>query len=104
MGMPGVTNTSQFRIAFSEVCSITMSPMFCNTDTAGLPGESGTLKMNKPDRIAHAQIDGDESNETSIHWNGGLATPPAYSERNHPGAPACSRPSRVPQVRRSSGL
>ena len=35
--------------------------MFRDTDTAGLPGESGTLKMNKPDRIAHTQIDRDES-------------------------------------------
>src|SRR5258705_8531887 len=61
MGMPGVMNTSQFRSAFSEVCSITMSPMFRDTDAAGLPSESGTLKMNKPDRIAHAQIDRDES-------------------------------------------
>ncbi len=61
MGMPGVTNTSQFRSAFSEVCSITMSPMFRDTDAAGLPSESGTLKVNKPERIADEGVDGNES-------------------------------------------
>jgi hypothetical protein len=35
--------------------------MFRDTDTAGLPSEIGTLKMNKPDRIAHARIDRNES-------------------------------------------
>jgi len=35
--------------------------MFRDTDTAGLRRESGTLKMNKPDRIVDERVDGNES-------------------------------------------